>query len=105
MYVQVVKSENGRDAIELPLESDDTLDMATVTSQFPGAIGLKYKAESGAWRALKVKDSVISNPAGTWSESIKYVVTYNQDNKRKGKPRPKNDQAWIFSSIAHTTQR
>ena len=87
MYIQVVKYENGSDPVELPLESDDTLDMATVTSQFPGAIGLKYKADSGAWRALKVKDSVVSNPAGTWSESVKYVVTYNKDNKRKGELR------------------
>ena len=83
-YVRVVKHETARDIIELPLEDDDTLDMATLTSQFPNAIGLKYKADSGAWRGLKVRGSVISHPGGPWSGDIKYVVTYNVDNKRKG---------------------
>ena len=47
-YVQVCKYEHSKDGVELPLESDGTLHMATVTSQFPDAIGLKFKAESGA---------------------------------------------------------
>ena len=82
-YVQVCKYEHSKDAMELPLESDGTLHMATVTSQFPDAIGLKFKAESGAWRALKVNGPSIAHP-GCWSESEKYVVTYRDDHKRKG---------------------
>lgn len=82
-FIQVIKHEQSADAMELPLEDDQTLDMATLTSQFPHAIGLKYKAESGAWRGLKVNGSTISHPGGAWSEYVKYVVTYNTDNKRK----------------------
>ena len=84
-YIQVVSHENSDSAMELPLEDDLTMDMATLTSQFPNAIGLKYKAESGAWRGLKVNGSTISHPGGAWSEYVKYVVTYNTANKRKGK--------------------
>ena len=84
-FIQVIKHEQSADAMELPLEDDHTLDMATLTSQFPHAIGLKYKAESGAWRGLKVNGQTISHPGGAWSEYVKYVVTYNTDNKRKGK--------------------
>ena len=83
-YIQVVKFEHAKDGMELPLEDDNTLDMATLTSQFPNAIGLKFKAESGAWRALKVNACIISPPADGWSDSVKYVVTYKDDHKRKG---------------------
>ena len=89
-YIQVVKYEHSDDVMELPLENDNTLDMATLTSQYPNAIGLKFKAETGAWRGLKVNGATISHPGGNWSESTKYVVTYNVDtadngdNKRKG---------------------
>lgn len=69
--------------MELPLEDDFTMDLATLTSQFPNAIGLKYKAESGAWRGLKVNGTTVSHPGDDWSETIKYVVTYNAENKRK----------------------
>lgn len=82
-YIQVVKFEHAKDGMELPLEDDNTLDMATLTSQFPNAIGLKFKAESGAWRALKVNACIISPPADGWSDSVKYVVTYKDDHKRK----------------------
>ena len=83
-YIQVARSENSRDIMELPLEDDNTLDMATLTSQFPNAIGLKYKADSGAWRGLKVSGSCIYHPGGEWLKDSKYVVSYNVDNKRKG---------------------
>ena len=70
--------------MELPLEDDNTLDMATLTSQFPNAIGLKFKADSGAWRGLKVSGNCIYHPGGEWLQDSKYVVSYNVDNKRKG---------------------
>jgi len=83
-YIQVIRHEHSETPMELPLEEDMTMDMATLTSQYPNAIGLKYKAESGAWRGLKVNGTTISHPGGAWSETIKYVVTYNNaDNKRK----------------------
>ena len=83
-YIQVVKDEKSETPMELPLEDDFTMDLATLTSQFPNAIGLKYKAESGAWRGLKVNGTTVSHPGDDWSETIKYVVTYNAENKRKG---------------------
>jgi len=82
-YIQVIAHEHSSEAMELPLEDDLTMDLATLTSQYPNAIGLKYKAESGAWRGLKVHGTTVSHPGGDWSETIKYVVTYNMENKRK----------------------
>lgn len=82
-YIQAIE-EDSAEAIELPLEEDQTLDLATLQSQFRNAIGLKYKAETGAWRALKVNGQSIVHPGKQWSDSIVYVVVFPKDNKRKG---------------------
>ena len=84
-YIQVAESENSEEVMELPLEDDNSLDLATLTGQFPNAIGIKYKAESGAWRGVKMSGTSISHPDGYWPDSIKYVVSYSANQKRKGK--------------------
>lgn len=51
----VVTDNDADEAIELPLESDRTVLLSTLTSQFPGASGLKYKnPSSGCFRGLKL---------------------------------------------------
>ena len=41
-YIQVAENE-GEEPVELPLEADYTLAMTTLTAQYPGASGLKYR--------------------------------------------------------------
>ena len=41
-YIQVAENE-GEEPVELPLEADYTLAMSTLTAQYPGASGLKYR--------------------------------------------------------------
>lgn len=54
-YIQVAEDEN-EDAIELPLEEDNTMLLSTLTSQFPGSSGLKYKnPETGTARGIRLK--------------------------------------------------
>lgn len=51
----VVTDNDADEAIELPLETDRTVLLSTLTSQFPGASGLKYKnPSSGCFRGLKL---------------------------------------------------
>ena len=88
-FIQVVESENSSEILEMPLEEDQTLLEATLVSQFPGAIGLRYKADSGAWRAVKASGTSFIHPGGEWALDAKYVVTYGRSdndygNKRKG---------------------
>ena len=88
-FIQVVESENSSEILEMPLEDDQTLLEATLVSQFPGAIGLRYKADSGAWRAVKASGTSFIHPGGEWALDAKYVVTYGRSdndngNKRKG---------------------
>lgn len=80
-YIKVVKNESSDEITEFPLEDDLTLEVETLQSQYPQAIGLKYKSESGAWRAMKVNGGIISAPGNQWDKEATYVATY--DNKRK----------------------
>jgi len=81
-YIQVAENE-GDEPVELPLEADYTLAMSTLTAQYPGASGLKYRAETGGWRGLRVTDGKVYQVDSNWGNST-YIAVYPKDNKRKG---------------------
>jgi len=80
-YVKVCGDEDS-DFMEFPLESDGTLLLSTIQSHFPSAIGLKYKASSGAFRGLRAVDNRFEAPRGGWGELV-YYVTESEAQKRK----------------------
>lgn len=87
-YVRVAEDEQDQEPIELPIEEDGTILLSTVTGQFPGACGLKYRnPDTGSWRGLRLADERLQFPGGSWMDTI-YVVVYpkgsGSDNKRKG---------------------
>ena len=68
-YVQVAEEE-GAEVIELPIEDDGTMLLTTLTSQFPGASGLKYRNdETNTMRAVALADSKFSPPERGWTQS------------------------------------
>jgi len=80
-YVKVAGNEDS-EFMEFPLESDGTLMLSTIQSHFPSAIGLKYKASSGAFRGLRAVDNRFEAPRGGWGELV-YYVTESEAQKRK----------------------
>ena len=67
--------EDGSDEImEIPSEGDGTLLLTTLQAQFPGACGLKYKSETGAYRGIRLADGVLYPPEGVWGNSQFIVV-------------------------------
>ncbi|RWS11803.1 TAR DNA-binding protein 43-like protein [Dinothrombium tinctorium] len=88
-YVAVCESENEKDdSLELPCEEDGTMLLSTLTSQFPGASGLKYRnAETGAWRGIRLVDNRLQPPERGWSQHSVYCCVFPKGNKRK------NDEA------------
>ena len=56
VYIQIGDVDNDQ-LIELPCENDGRLLLSTIAGQIPGAIGLKYKSESGSWRGLRISVS------------------------------------------------
>jgi len=74
-YIAIADPSSGV-CVELPSENDGTLLLSTVSSQFPGTIGLRFKSESGAWRGLRVtEDSVFDIPIDGWRD-VKYQIVH-----------------------------
>lgn len=74
MYVKVVEQIDCDDFMELPLENDGTLLLSTLKAQFPDAIGLKYKSETGGWRGIKLANDLLHPPHEGWEDKT-LVVT------------------------------
>ena len=74
-YIKVCAEEGG-EFLEFPKEADNTVLLSTLQSQFPTAIGLRYRGSSGAWRSLRVEENVLSAPKEGWLDRI-YCVTIN----------------------------
>ena len=72
-YITVAEEEND-EPIELPPEEDGTLLLTTLSAQFPGACGLKYRnPETRAWRGVRLSDGRLFPPADTGWGSHVYV--------------------------------
>lgn len=83
-FIQVCE-DAGDESIEIPSEDDGTLLATTLEAQYPGACGLKYKAETGAYRGIRLADGVLYPPEGLWGNH-QYIVVFpkTDQNKRKG---------------------
>ncbi len=74
-WVAVVLDE-GDEPIEIPTESDGTMFLTSVTAQFPGVIGLKFRnASTGNWRGVRCLDNVLYPPSEDGWGSGTYVCT------------------------------
>jgi len=68
--------EEGDEPIEIPTESDGTMFLTSVTAQFPGAIGLKFRNTStGNWRGVRCLDNVLYPPSEDGWGSVTYICT------------------------------
>lgn len=70
------QSDGDAEILEVPLEEDDTLTLATLESQYTEAIGLKYRNdETHSIRAVKLADGKFHAPDGSWTNRVYLVVT------------------------------
>ncbi|XP_075255514.1 uncharacterized protein LOC142348168 [Convolutriloba macropyga] len=84
-YVAVSESET-EDPIEVPIEHDGGLLLTSVQSQFPSAVGLKFRNPSNrSFRGVRLAEGVLYPPEGGWGEMVYLVNTAKTqtDNKRK----------------------
>lgn len=74
-YIQVAEDE-GEEPIEIPSEDDGTLLLSTLSAQFPGACGMKYRNPStGNFRGIRLTDGTLFPPDGNWGANV-YVVVF-----------------------------
>lgn len=83
-----VSEEEGDDPIEVPTEANGTLLLTTLTAQFPGVSGLRYRnPDTGALRAVRLADGCLHRPpellSWTHNGNVVYLCTFPKDNKRK----------------------
>lgn len=73
-YVSVTEEEGG-EPVEIPGEDDGTVLLTTLTAQFPGACGLKFRnPETRAWRGLRLADGRFFPPADTGWANLVFVT-------------------------------
>lgn len=76
IYIQVAEDE-GEEPIELPCEEDGTMLISTLTSQFPGSSGLKYRnPETGTMRGLRLCDGHLQAPDHGWRSVSMYYCAF-----------------------------
>lgn len=81
MFIKV-KAENFGEAMGIPVEPEGHVLLGSITSQFPGACGLKYKAKNG-WRGVSASGEKLMPSGGdVWSETLIYVATFPQASSR-----------------------
>ena len=74
-YIQVAEDE-GEEPIEIPSEDDGTLLLSTLSAQFPGACGMKYRnPTTGNFRGIRLTDGTLFPPDGNWGTNV-YVVVF-----------------------------
>lgn len=84
-WVAVCADEN-EEPVEIPTESDGTLLLTSVTAQFPGASGLKYRnPETNTLRGVRMTENVMVPP----SEEGWGMYTYICVRLKKDEPRLK----------------
>lgn len=68
--------EEGGEPIELPTEEDGTVLLTTLSAQFPGACGVKFRnPETRAWRGVRLADGRLWPPADTgWNNNVFVTV-------------------------------
>jgi len=79
-YIRIVESDG--EVIELPTESDGRILITTIHAQFPDAIGLKFKSESGSWRGVGTTGDAFEPPIDGWGDND-YIITNKKAEKRK----------------------
>jgi len=83
IYIKVAEDEN-EEAVELPCEEDNSILLSTLTSQFPGASGLKYRnPDTNSMRGLRLADGKFIAPEKGWNAFSPYFCVFPRDFKRK----------------------
>lgn len=85
-YIRVTEDEND-EPIEIPSEDDGTVLLSTVTAQFPGACGLRYRNPvSQCMRGVRLVEGILHAPEAGWGNLV-YVVNY---------PKGSSALLWLF---------
>jgi len=86
-YVRISEGPEKEEVIELPTENDGKLMLATITAQYPDAIGLRFKSESGAWRGMRFINDAIEPPIEGWGDNDYFITKGSVGSVKSGEKR------------------
>lgn len=103
-YIQVAEDE-GEEPIELPTEDDTTLLLTTLSAQFPGTCGLKYRnPESRTMRGVRLVDGRLHPPENGWGKAI-YFCVFPKGTHQRLYPAPRSDPSGTSNVVAALRSR
>lgn len=74
-YIRVAEDEN-EEPMEIPSEEDGTVLLSSVSAQFPGACGLRFRSPvSQCMRGVRLVEGILHAPENGW-QNLVYVVNY-----------------------------
>lgn len=80
-YVRIKHEE---ECVEMPTEANGSLLLGTIRTQFPTAIGLRYKTKEDIWRGVRISENnIIDPPIDGWSEFDFHIVLSEEDRMAK----------------------
>ncbi|BFZ23979.1 hypothetical protein BsWGS_27018 [Bradybaena similaris] len=92
-YVHVSENE-GDEPMEIPSEEDGTLLLTTLSAQFPGACGLKYRnQETGTLRGIRLSDGRLYPPDVDWCRHLYIVVFPKGENSKENSSRSESSHS------------
>jgi len=86
-YVRISEGPETEEVIELPTEADGKLMLTTITAQYPDAIGLRFKSESGAWRGMRFIEGALEPPIEGWGYNDYFITKGAVSAVKKGEKR------------------
>lgn len=88
-WVAVCADEN-EEPVEIPTESDGSLLLTSVTAQFPGATGLKYRnPETNTLRGVRLQEQVMLPPTDEGWGMYTYICVRVKESPKKDEARLK----------------
>lgn len=104
-WVAVVLVE-GDEPIEIPTESDGTMLLTSVTAQFPGVTGLKFRnPETGNWRGVRCHDNTLFPPDEEGWGTDTFVCTKPAGVTKKEEAALKRKSEYDTDGMSSKTQR
>ena len=68
-----IKENENMEGLEIPVNQDNCINLSTISAQYTGVTGLKYKSETGNFRAVELNDENLLEPDGGW-ENKNYII-------------------------------
>ncbi|XP_076451965.1 TAR DNA-binding protein 43-like isoform X1 [Babylonia areolata] len=79
-YIKAV-ADDGDEPMELPIEEDGTILLTTLSAQFPGSCGLKYRnPDTGTMRGIRLSDGRLYPPDNDWGKQV-FVCVFPKEGK------------------------